>query len=50
MNCSVFGWSVAVAGGAGFAFVAAAVWLVTAADRQLADRPAVVAPEAVATS
>lgn len=45
-----FGWSVAVAGGAGFAFVAAAVWLVTAADRQLADRPAVVAPEAVATS
>jgi ACS family glucarate transporter-like MFS transporter len=45
-----FGWSVAVAGGAGFAFVAAAVWLVTAADRQLADRPPTVAPEAVATS
>ena len=30
-----FGWSVAVASGAGFAFVAAAVWLMTAADRPL---------------
>ena len=35
-----FGWSIAVAGGAGFAFVAAAIWLVTAADRQITDRPA----------
>jgi ACS family glucarate transporter-like MFS transporter len=34
-----FGWSVAVAGGAGFAFVAAAIWLVTAADRQVAAQP-----------
>jgi ACS family glucarate transporter-like MFS transporter len=32
-----FGWSVAVAGGAGFAFVAAAIWLVTAADHQVAE-------------
>jgi len=33
------GWSAAVAGGAGFAFVAAAIWLVTAADRKMADAP-----------
>jgi ACS family glucarate transporter-like MFS transporter len=42
------GWSVAVAGGAGFAFVAAAIWLVTAADRQMTDVPAIVAEAAVA--
>jgi len=33
-----FGWSVAVGAGAGFAFVAAAIWLVTAADRQIAEQ------------
>jgi ACS family glucarate transporter-like MFS transporter len=37
------GWAVAVAGGAGFAFVAAAIWLVTAADRQVAEQPALAA-------
>jgi len=43
-----FGWSVAVAGGAGFAFLAATIWLVTAADRPLVeDQPPVAA--AVAT-
>ena len=42
-----FGWSVAVASGAGFAFVAAAVWLMTAADRPLTDQEPVAAGEAV---
>jgi ACS family glucarate transporter-like MFS transporter len=42
-----FGWSVAVASGAGFAFVAAAVWLMTAADRPLPDQQPVVAGAAV---
>jgi ACS family glucarate transporter-like MFS transporter len=43
-----FGWSVAVAGGAVFAFIAAAIWLMTAADRQMAEQPAVPAREAIA--
>jgi MFS transporter, ACS family, glucarate transporter len=43
-----FGWSVAVAGGAGFAFVAAAIWLVTAADRQVTEQPELSAPGAAA--
>lgn len=43
-----FGWPVAVAGGAGFAFVAAAIWLVTAADRQVAEQPALSARGAAA--
>jgi ACS family glucarate transporter-like MFS transporter len=43
-----FGWSVAVAGGAGFAFIAAAIWLMTAADRQMAEQPVLPAREAVA--
>ena len=43
-----FGWSVAVAAGAGFAFIAAAIWLVTAADRQIAAQPVESARAAVA--
>jgi len=43
-----FGWSVAVAGGAGFAFIAAAIWLMTDADRQIAEQPVLPAREAVA--
>jgi ACS family glucarate transporter-like MFS transporter len=42
-----FGWWVAVAGGAGFAFVAAAIWLVIAADRPIADAPDLSVREAV---
>jgi len=42
------GWPVAVASGAGFAFIAAAIWLVTAADRQMAEVPARVEVPAVA--
>ena len=38
-----FGWSAAVGGGAAFAFAAAAIWLVTAADRPVASEPAVAA-------
>jgi len=45
-----FGWPVAVAGGAGFAFVAAAIWLATAADHPIGDQQAVAAGEAVATT
>jgi MFS transporter, ACS family, glucarate transporter len=41
-----FGWSVAVAGGAGFAFVAAALWLATSADRQVVEQP-VLSPRGV---
>jgi hypothetical protein len=32
-----FGWPVAVAGGAGFACIAAMIWLVTAADQPMAE-------------
>jgi hypothetical protein len=35
------GWAAAVGGGAAFAFIAAALWLVTAADRPVASEPAV---------
>jgi hypothetical protein len=31
------GWSAALASGSGFAFVAAALWLVTAVDRPISD-------------
>jgi MFS transporter, ACS family, glucarate transporter len=42
-----FGWSAAVAGGAGFAFAAAAIWLVTAADQPVSDIPVLPVSEAV---
>jgi hypothetical protein len=41
-----FGWSVAVAGGAGFAFAAAVIWLVTDVGQSLASAPAAAVPEA----
>ena len=42
------GWAAALAAGAAFAFIAAALWLVTAADRQVASESAAVPAEAVA--
>ena len=42
------GWAAAVAGGAAFAFIAAALWLVTAADRPVASESAAVPAEVVA--
>jgi ACS family glucarate transporter-like MFS transporter len=42
------GWAAAVAGGAAFAFIAAALWLVTAADRPVASESAAIPAPVVA--